>query len=74
MNLIFLHHKYQSKLKMITTYIITGANGHVAQTIIRRLKNEDCSIRGLLLPSEDNQDSDTVRDTIVYLQTGRIIN
>lgn len=45
---------------MITTYIITGANGHVAQTIIRKLKNEDCVIRGLLLPSENNLDSGNV--------------
>lgn len=45
---------------MVTTYIITGANGHVAQTIIRKLKNEDCVVRGLLLPSENNQDSDNV--------------
>lgn len=40
---------------MITTYIITGANGHVAQTIVRKLNKEDCVIRGLILPSESNQ-------------------
>ena len=45
---------------MITTYIITGANGHVAQTIIRKLKKENCVIRGLLLPSENNQDTGNV--------------
>lgn len=45
---------------MTTTFIITGANGHVAQTIIRKLKKEDCVIRGLLLPSENNQDADNV--------------
>lgn len=45
---------------MTTTFIITGANGHVAQTIIRKLKKEDCMIRGLLLPSENNQDADNV--------------
>lgn len=45
---------------MITTYIITGANGHVGQAVIRRLQGEDCIIRGLLLPSENNQDADNV--------------
>ena len=28
-------------------YIITGANGHLASTIIRYLKDTDCEIRGL---------------------------
>lgn len=45
---------------MTTNYIITGANGHLAQTIIRKLKNEDCTIRGLILPSESNQDGGNV--------------
>lgn len=46
---------------MIHTYIITGANGHVAQTIIRKLRNEDCEIRGLILPTEYNEDAGNVR-------------
>lgn len=46
---------------MIRTYIITGANGHVAQTLIRKLQDEDCEIRGLILPSEDNHDTGIVR-------------
>jgi len=33
-------------------YIITGAGGHLAETIIRTLINTDCLIRGLLLPGE----------------------
>ena len=46
---------------MIHTYIITGANGHVAQTIIRKLRNEKCEIRGLILPTEFNEDTGNVR-------------
>lgn len=42
---------------MIKNYVITGANGHLAQTIIRKLRNEDCTIRGLILPSESNQNN-----------------
>lgn len=45
---------------MTANYIITGANGHLAQTIVRKLRNEDCTIRGLILPSESNQDSGNV--------------
>lgn len=43
------------------TYIITGANGHLAQTIIGKLKEKDCEIRGLILPTEHNEDSGNVR-------------
>lgn len=37
-------------------FIITGASGHLAGTIIRYLERQDCLIRGLLLPSEENTD------------------
>ncbi|MDY6220715.1 MAG: NAD-dependent epimerase/dehydratase family protein [Candidatus Alectryocaccobium sp.] len=37
-------------------YVITGARGHLASTIIRYLRDEDCLIRGLILPSEDEND------------------
>lgn len=37
-------------------YIITGAAGHLAGTIIRYLRNTDCHIRGLILPSEKGED------------------
>ena len=33
-------------------YIVTGANGHLGGTIIRMLRKESASIRGLILPSE----------------------
>ncbi len=33
-------------------YIITGAAGHLAGTILRSLRNTDCLVRGLLLPGE----------------------
>lgn len=41
-------------------YIITGANGHLASTIIRQLSSRDCLVRGLILPSEDNVDKGNV--------------
>lgn len=42
-------------------YIITGANGHLASTIIKYLKKEECHIRGLILPTEENKDTETVK-------------
>ena len=33
-------------------YLITGANGHLGNTIIRLLQQENCQIRGLILPNE----------------------
>lgn len=51
----------QSLQNMIPTYIITGANGHVAQTVIHKLKNTNSEIRGLILPSEYNVDTDNVK-------------
>ena len=37
-------------------YIITGAKGHLASTIIQYLRKEDCLIRGLILPTEQGED------------------
>lgn len=39
-------------------YIITGAKGHLASTIIRYLRKQDCEIRGLILPSETGEDDE----------------
>lgn len=33
-------------------YIITGANGHLGNTLIRLLSKQDCTIRGLILSGE----------------------
>ena len=41
---------------MKRTYIITGAAGHLASTIIKYLRDADCQIRGLILPSERGED------------------
>lgn len=37
-------------------YIITGAKGHLAGTIIRYLRKTDCHIRGMILPTENGED------------------
>lgn len=37
-------------------YIITGAAGHLAGTLIQYLRKEDCHIRGLILPTEEGTD------------------
>ena len=42
-------------------YIVTGAAGHLAGTIIKYLKKEDCIIRGLILPSENAADEKNVK-------------
>ena len=41
-------------------YIITGAKGHLAGTIIRALRGTDCYIRGLILPSENGRDDSQI--------------
>lgn len=41
-------------------YIITGANGHLASTIIRYLSRENCLVRGLLLPKESHEDTGSI--------------
>lgn len=41
-------------------YIITGANGHLGNTIISLLSNTACEIRGLILPQETCIDHDNV--------------
>lgn len=41
-------------------YLVTGANGHLASTIIRYLKKEQALVRGLIVPCEQNQDSENV--------------
>ena len=42
-------------------YIITGAAGHLADTIIRYLRKTDCLIRGLILPTEYRKDTEKVK-------------
>ena len=37
-------------MKMI--YIITGAKGHLGNTLVRMLQRRECEIRGLVLPGE----------------------
>ena len=32
--------------------VVTGANGHLGNTIIRMLKDRDCEVLGLILPKE----------------------
>ncbi|HIT34110.1 MAG TPA: NAD-dependent epimerase/dehydratase family protein [Candidatus Faecousia intestinigallinarum] len=41
-------------------YIITGAGGHLAGTIIRYLQNTECLVRGLLLPGESLENQGNV--------------
>lgn len=36
--------------------IITGAAGHLGQTLIKALRKEDCHVRGLILPTEQGTD------------------
>lgn len=41
-------------------YIVTGASGHLGNTIIRILKRTGKTVRGLILPSEKKEDSPLV--------------
>lgn len=45
---------------MKRTYIITGAKGHLASTIIRYLRGRNCHIRGIILPTEEGEDDSQV--------------
>ena len=42
-------------------FIITGANGHVGRTILRLLKKTSYEVRGLILPTDDCQNSINIR-------------
>lgn len=46
-------------LKMKKLYIITGAAGHLGNTIIRMLRNMAVETRGLILPNEEVQEKET---------------
>ncbi|MBQ9810741.1 MAG: NAD-dependent epimerase/dehydratase family protein [Spirochaetales bacterium] len=46
---------------MGTIFVVTGANGHLAGTIIRYLRTRNCQVRGLILPYEENTDVSNVR-------------
>lgn len=45
---------------MSILYIVTGANGHLGSTIIRKLKRRGARIRGLILPTESAESTDSV--------------
>lgn len=56
---------------MDRVYIITGANGHLGNTIVRQLRRQGKTMRGLILPGESGQDDERmtyirgdVRDTV----------
>ncbi|MDD2649067.1 MAG: NAD-dependent epimerase/dehydratase family protein [Eubacteriales bacterium] len=46
---------------MDRVYIVTGACGHLASTIIKYLRKKDGTIRGLILPTETAQSDEKVR-------------
>lgn len=41
-------------------YLVTGANGHLGGTLLRLLKKQSAEIRGLILPSEQPDETDGV--------------
>ena len=43
-------------------YIVTGADGHLGGTVVRMLEQEDCLVRGLILPGEEGVN----RGNVVY--------
>ena len=45
---------------MKRVYIITGAAGHLAGTIIQYLRKTECEIRGLILPSENGENDSQI--------------
>lgn len=46
---------------MNTVYIVTGAKGHLGSTIVRQLKRQGQSIRGLILPGESAEDDTRIQ-------------
>lgn len=46
---------------MKNLYIVTGANGHLGNTLVRRLSKSGAQVRGLILPSETGENTETVR-------------
>lgn len=53
--------KYGGVFLMKKIYIITGANGHLGNTLIRMLSHESVEIRGLILPHEHCHDTQSTR-------------
>lgn len=52
---------------MKQTYIVTGANGFLGNTIVRKLaESEDNEIRALVLPGDSTKALDGVRCTLFY--------
>ena len=45
---------------MRTRYVVTGANGHLGNTIIRMLRSTKAEIYGLVLPNENVSDKDNI--------------
>lgn len=45
-------------------YIITGANGHLGNTLVRFLKRQGAEVRGLILPGETGR----IRGGVTYVQ------
>ena len=45
---------------MRRVYIITGANGHLGNTLIRILRKTEVEIRGLLLPTEHRKERENI--------------
>ena len=41
-------------------YIVTGADGHLGNTIVRMLANENCQVRGLILPGQEERELENV--------------
>lgn len=37
---------------LCTEYLVTGVTGHLGNSIVRNLVNQDCSVRGLALPND----------------------
>lgn len=46
---------------MSSLFLVTGANGHLGNTIIRMLKKRGATVRGLILPAEQAVDGNGVR-------------
>lgn len=46
---------------MKTLYLVTGADGHLGSTIIRLLRKQNRTVRGLLIPGKTAPDIPGVR-------------
>jgi len=57
---------------MSKLFIVTGGNGHLGNTIVRMLKNQNHEVRALILPSDSNKMLKSLKADVYYGDVRRL--